>query len=806
MKIIQLPLILLLIASFSQLKAQLVVNNTTLTPAQLVQNVLLGSGVTVSNITFNGSAAAANQIQESAGQFNGTNSNIGLSNGFILGSGDVQVSIGPNNNGGASMGGTGNSGLDPDLAAITPNNIYDEAILEFDFIPQGDSISFKYVFASEEYDEYVCGTVNDAFGFFISGPGFAGPYTNGADNIALIPGTSTPVSINTVNLGIPGSTTGGNSINCDNIDPNWASYNIYYTQNTQNSVQYDGRTVVLTAFASVQCGEQYHIKIAIGDAGDGGWDSGVFLEAESFSSNQITIATESLNGQSDSLVVESCANASIIFNFIRPIDTLEQVYYLSYTGSATYGSDYSASPDSIILPIGVDTFQLVIDIIEDDATTGIESPENLIVVTSFTNQCGFTVTLETEIWIVEPELSVVANDVNLICPQTTIVIDAIPIGGSPGYLYDWDTGETTSGISVPGNVNGSYIVIVTDSCGLTATDTFDITVNQPPIPIINIVQDSVFQCFGSLSNLTSVVTGGATPIIYDWSTGGTTANINYSAPSDGYIYLTATDNCGEISNTDSVFIDVSVPLNLSVQNYSVTCSGDSTTLEVIASNGTPPYSYSWNTGGTDSIETVTTISTTTYSVTVVDGCQTLAENITVTVPVYDPLVSVMTGDTLICLGSSTSISTTTTGGAGQYTYSWDNNSNGSISYLPNGTGNFSPETPGYISVTVSDFCGTSTTDSLFINLEFCSITVPNVFSPNGDGINDLFVITNIERLPNSRLIIFNRWGKIVYESDNYQNNWNGDDLSEGTYYYIVKPSDPEQPEVNGYLSILREKN
>jgi len=296
-RLILLPLIILPQLS----RAQLVVDNTTNTPTWLVQNVLAGAGVTVSNVTLNG--VPATTVSNTIGSFNGTASNIGLSDGMIMGSGNVQVAIGPNNSGSASLGGGGFPGSDPDLQAITPNQIYDEAILEFDFIPVGDSIKFRYVFSSEEYDEYVCGSVNDAFGFFLSGPGIAGPYTNGAKNIAIIPGTSTPVSINTVNLGVSGSN--GIASNCAAIDPNWASYNVFYNgTNTQQSVQYDGWTVVLEAKSAVQCGQQYHIKLAIGDAGDGVFDSGVFLEGGSFSSEGVQVSVSTVTG--DTTIVEGC--------------------------------------------------------------------------------------------------------------------------------------------------------------------------------------------------------------------------------------------------------------------------------------------------------------------------------------------------------------------------------------------------------------------------------------------------------------------------------------------------------------------
>ena len=181
-------------------QAQLILNGS-LTPADCVQNILLGNGIVATNITFNGQPGT--QLNPQIGGFNGTLCNIGMAGGVILATGSINNATGPNNSGSASEGGGTNLG-DPDVLAVSqitnPNimDVNDAAILEFDFVPQGDSLSFDFIFASDEYLEFV-NSVNDAFGFFISGPGISGPFTNNAANIALIPGTSQPVTIDDVN-------------------------------------------------------------------------------------------------------------------------------------------------------------------------------------------------------------------------------------------------------------------------------------------------------------------------------------------------------------------------------------------------------------------------------------------------------------------------------------------------------------------------------------------------------------------------------------------------------------------------------
>ncbi len=261
--------------------AQLV-TGSSVTPEEALIEHFKGQNVEVSNITFSGNLS---QI----GSFNSAASNVGIGSGIILASGDVEVAIGPNDQGGAGLGGGNFGSGDVDLTTLSTFSTNDAAILEFDFVPTRDWLEFRYVFGSEEYNEYVCGSVSDAFGFFLSGPGILGPFANNAVNLAVIPDAfdpaqTLPVTINTVNNGQAGFA--GDASNCAQISPNWNLNAAYFVDNENNadpnSVQMDGMTVVLTASAPVQCGETHHIKIAIADAGDTAFDSVVFLEGGSF--------------------------------------------------------------------------------------------------------------------------------------------------------------------------------------------------------------------------------------------------------------------------------------------------------------------------------------------------------------------------------------------------------------------------------------------------------------------------------------------------------------------------------------------
>lgn len=218
----------------------------------LVNNIL-GAGVVTSNLSKSGNDNAFGTFT------GGLSAGIGIDSGIILSTGTAIDAMGPNDNTGktTSFGTVGNSALD---ALVSPYTTNDAAILSFDFISAGGDIFFNYVFASEEYNEYVNSSYTDVFAFFLDG-----------SNIALIPNTNTPVSINTVNAGTDGVTTGTGSSN-----------SAYFNNNVTNFIQYDGFTDVFQAsFLGLSAGV-HNISLRIADVGDSALDSAVFIQASSF--------------------------------------------------------------------------------------------------------------------------------------------------------------------------------------------------------------------------------------------------------------------------------------------------------------------------------------------------------------------------------------------------------------------------------------------------------------------------------------------------------------------------------------------
>ncbi len=447
-----------------------------------MQNVLLGSGVTVSNVTFNGGSGA--QPNEQLGYFDGSECVLGMDSGLFLCTGNINMALGPNNSGSLSMELSSIPPYDDDLDNVAGDPCMDVGSLEFDFVPTGDSISFSYSFASEEYLEYVNAGYNDAFGFFLSGPGISGPFQNDATNLAMVPGTFSYVSVNSIN-------TGSNaSYYQDNGNGSSAPYStdpFYF--------QFDGFTVGLTAHAAVQCGQTYHIKMAIGDVGDPNWDSGVFILGGTFSStggSGISIAASS--GTQD--VVEGCDSALVTVT--RGNTSGDQSVDITVTGTASPTTDVMGVPANVNFVNGQSTVTFPISFINDMLIEGVEQLELTV---NIPGSCGGRSSSTASITLHDaPGIEVIAEDVQGTCSGASILIEASASGGSGPLQYAWSTGGALPFETVI-DQPGSYTVVVSDVCGTVASTV--VTVIAP----CSIVVPNVFTPNGDGLNDRFEITG-----------------------------------------------------------------------------------------------------------------------------------------------------------------------------------------------------------------------------------------------------------------------------------------------------------
>ncbi len=321
--------------------------NITVSSAQgqnintFIQNNLVGSGVYVYNVKFNNATGLINTPQ--IGTFNSNGYTLlRMNEGVVMTTGNVSVAPGPNNSGSQSSAITGFYS-DQQMVNVASGSINACATLDFDFVSVSPFITVNYCFGSEEYPEYVCSNFNDVFAFFITG---IDPNTGQSRtwNMAKIPHTISStnpdgiaVAVNSVNQGVAPSTSGSNC---------YYTFSEYYVinhtsganggPNNAPGVQYDGFTQKLSASATIVPCEQYHMHISICNVGDNSFDSGVFLEKNSFNSPSAQINLS--NYGTDTLVVGSETNI--------PLSVYDNPYYsygmtaLTFAGTAVNGTDY----------------------------------------------------------------------------------------------------------------------------------------------------------------------------------------------------------------------------------------------------------------------------------------------------------------------------------------------------------------------------------------------------------------------------------------------------------------------------------
>jgi len=757
--------------------------NTALTPNQLIQN-FIGGGVTVSNITYTGGVTSKGSFS------NGNTTNLGLNSGILLCTGYASQIPNP-----ATYFMSTNLGLGGDANLNTVNNgvqTYDASILQFDFVPLSDTIKFRYVFGSEEYPDYICSHFNDVFAFFISGPNPAGgTYTN--YNIALIPGTSMPVSVNSVNSGTPGG--GFNSSGCQSL-----SYSSYYVNNAGingTTISFGGFTTPLMAKCHVYPCQTYHLKMAVADGYNGLYDSGVFLEANSFSTNTVNMSTSYTDTIMGHNAIEGCSDG--IISFTTP-SVLTSSLVINYTiaGTATNGTDYTSLPGSITIPAGQDSVGLLIHPLSDALTEGVET-----VIIGLTNGC--TTIYDTVRIIDKVNLSVNAGNDTAICTGNTASLTAIVNGGISPFTYNWNNGGGSgSPVSVSPVSNTTYVVKVSDHCASTATDNIVVTVD--PIAVVSANATPAAICSGQSS-----VLSGSGAANYTWMPGNLSGNNISVSPSSTTTYsVTGTSN-GGCTGTATVTINVT-NITLSLGSTPENCGHVDGTATVTASgNCTGNYAYVWSSLPSQTTQTANNLSAGNYTVTVTCGvCDNTASVAVHAAPglnadfMADPMIASINNSNINFIDITSGNITNWLWNLGDGTFETSSGFNHTYDQI----GHFTVS----MKVTDDNGCIDSVAKTIIIN-DFITLYIPNTFTPNGDELNELFTPygTNVDA-NHFEMTIFNRWGNVVYHTKNWKGNfcegWNGTFNNNGSlqkavlgvYVYKIHAGN----ETDGYKNYLGE--
>ncbi|MEL6831374.1 MAG: choice-of-anchor L domain-containing protein [Bacteroidota bacterium] len=672
----------------------------------------------------------------SIGQFSNGSLPIRISDGIILSTGDIALAPGPNisNEAGFSFD---SPSSDPDLSQLATGRLFDVTGIEFDFVPFDDRVTFKYVFASEEYCEFVGTNFNDVFGFFVSGPGINGPYDNNAINVATLPGTNDDVSINTVNHL---ENTSSYISNITTIDAE--SCELGHDPTYQDMIEYDGFTVPLIAsFVVIPC-ETYRIRLVVGDVGDPILDSAVFLESESFDLGEKTNIRAEVPGSDEPIAYESCVDGQFVFTRGASSNINEDCiieYTISSDSEAINGVDFEEIPLSVTIPAGEEEFILPITVIEDGV---LEGPENLKL--EFVYDCDCIDPAGSELIINEAsDLTVSFSDI-AVCADQPFSISPEIAGGVTPYDFAWNTGATTETIESSIVAPTSYTVTITDFCGTSSTTTANVDLQSVPTASLTGTYDL---CETAATGIPVFLEGNP-----PWTIGYSIDDVEQApieniqtspfflnTPIDGTYTLTAFSDayCTGTTVSDAVVEYSTFLVAASVIPPSCFNRSDGS-IEITQLEAVAPFSVDWNTATQDDTF-LEGLAAGTYTLRIIDadGCL--------------------------------------------YEESFD------------------------LSATSED-------------IKDCApVYVPNSFSPNRDGINDVFSVffapdSEVENIVSMQ--VYDRWGSLVFEQLNFnplngtigwRGNHKGKPANPGAYIYSIKVvfSDGSTLQLSGDVTLIR---
>jgi subtilisin-like proprotein convertase family protein len=476
-----------------------------------VNEYLLGQGVEAFNITYSGGesqlaaltgAASSFPIGEGLVMSSGSATTLACSNEFCL---DCE-----------------GDGYDADLNSIanevagllgqsfTVYGVNDVASLEFDFVAEGDTVSFNYAFASDEYPSFVNSDFNDVFAFFISGPGIEGEYAapscnpNGSVNIAVVPGSEPPLPITV------------SSIN-ETTNSEW------YAGPTSGlpGLCVDGVTTSLTATFPVICGLTYHIRLAIGDGTDTAVDSYVVLEQGSFSSPAIAEVETLSEVGADDVLYEGCGLASVTLTRpeASPMDE-GYAFVLDWSnGAAVNGEDFGlvgadgaveALPTMLVLEPGDTELVLSIAAVDDGLD---EDGESIAFAVVHPLACGGDGTIthhEIDLFDAPEPLAAVGLN-STVCEGTPVELVASVAGGTGDYTYEWSVdGSDEEALYFVPDSTITVELTVSDTCGVDDAVVF-YTVSVPDYSddvVVNVSVDEVVLGCGESVQIQASAEGG----------------------------------------------------------------------------------------------------------------------------------------------------------------------------------------------------------------------------------------------------------------------------------------------------------
>jgi gliding motility-associated-like protein len=767
---------LIFIGFSSNCFSQYITVSENLTINQLVIDKLINNPCAeISNVSVRGIGGGGN---ESYGYFTAGTSNFPFADGIVLCTGTAISAIGPNtsilspqNSGAISWSGDEDSRL-----ALGVSSSLDATVLEFDFKPISNTISFEYIFSSEQYlsnpSPNQCG-FTDGFVFLLREANTSNPY----QNLAIVPGTTLPVTVNNVR---------GQGTICPPANEQYFdAFN-----GTQHPTNFNGQTKTLIATSNVTAGTLYHIKIVVADQGNNLFDSAIFLKGGSFNigtnlgidkliANQNPLCAGEISilnaSQPNAQSYKWFKNGNLILDMISALPIATPTYEVTDSGVYKVAVEISAScilTDEIVIeyvppPTVVDTILLQCDDNSDGITTyDLTKVKNIVTGN-------------------DPQLTVVNYYTSLFEAQNN----------TNQIVYPREFTNTTANQIIYVRIKNQF------NCVAIAKITLQITTTSVNSIVADFcdrsgIQDGITELsqidFGTVTS--QLLTGLPTGLQVTYHTTYDKALLQIDAISLSFLNTTPFQQvvyAAVVNGSDCYGI---VPVTLNINTFLPTgfeteivsiCSGVAETISAPAG-----YSnYVWTPTNTSNSNQISVITSGIYSVEVTNnkGCKATKE-----FQVESSEAAIIQNIVINDFNGNSNTVLINYSGNGDYEFSLDGINFQNIPY-------FTDVPSAEYTIIVNDKKGCGITPA-----EIYVLAYPTFFTPNGDGYNDVWKIKNISTKPNSRIELFDRYGKLIGNFDT-ETGWNGklnqQQLPADDYWFLLKLENGKQ--IKGHFALKR---
>ena len=761
---------------FSQ---NITVDSQTFTPQQLIEDILVDSNC-ISNVQVTNTVGGDfNGSDQSYGFFDATGTTFPFQSGIVLSTGRLTNVQGPNTS--LSDDDAPNWNGDADLEfALQETNTTNATILEFDFTSIASEISFRYLFASEEYQEGDPNTCqfSDLFGFLIRP-------TSGTDyeNIALVPGTNTPVKVTTVHPEIPNGCDAENEFYFESFNGNISPIN------------FNGQTKILTATANIVPNQQYHVKLVIADEQNFRFDSAVFLEAGSFELNtnlgiDRLLATNNAVCENETITLDAFQVGMNSYKWFK--DSVELTTETNATLLVTDTGTYNVE---VTLGNGCISFGEII----------IEYTQNPVVSNTTLIGCDQDMDGLTIYNLFNASDAIMNND-------DTLVVSNFYTSLSNAELE-------INAIPQPNNYNNTSIMQVVyatvisqaSNCSTIAEITLDISTNTLTLNPVTVCDDGAIDGIGRFflddirNDIIPLVPNNAIITFFTSlndafsDTNSINGNYNNTTPNSEIIYVKVTTDTNQCYAISPLTLNVLPSPELLPDDSILSCLNTFPQTETLSAGvidgGTLNYTYQWSLNNIDlgvnsSFIDINEIGAYTVIVTHPNGCTNTR---VITVEASEaPIIETLDFTEL----TANNTATVTVSGTGDYEFAIDNEAG---PYQDSNT--FSNLEPDAHTIYVRDRNGCGS-----VSINFSILGFPQYFTPNGDGVHDTWKPYGTSAQFNSglKINIFNRYGKII-RSINPVIGWNGTLngklLPGDDYWFVVKRANGK--EYRGHFALIR---